>query len=98
MNFLRSDLSRLKNYSCRSIFVDNVSLKRVISIIVRVMLPRENDAPRRAVMITQCIFYRVSGTGGITYETCCAAFESMNMRCASREMHLRDVRIYDIRT
>jgi len=58
--FVTRSLSRFKNYSCRSVCADNV-LKRVIGIIVRMMPPRKNDAPRRAVMITRMHILRDIG-------------------------------------
>jgi len=59
--FVTRSLSRFKNYSCRSVCADNVSLKRVIGIIVRMMPPRKNDAPRRGVMITRMHILRDIG-------------------------------------
>lgn len=59
--FVTRSSSRLKNYSYRSVCASNVSLKRVIGIIVRMMPPRENDAPRRVVMITRMHILRDIG-------------------------------------
>lgn len=61
-NFSWSDHAcDLKIIHVRSVCADNVSLKRVIGIIVRMMPPRENDAPRRAVMITRMHILRDIG-------------------------------------